>query len=456
MRTRTGAALIAMVVFAQPALATTTLVAAWQAAAAHDPQFSSAQASYQAGMTGHDQARSVLLPQVVGVARTGRASLNNTTHGAQFTTPSMGTSNQVDFRTSINHGTLNQWSIEASMPLIDAATWAKSRQMEAGARLAEIRYRQARQDLILRTADAFFGVMLARDTLDTLERQQLAINKTLKEKQDRFRVGDIPVTDSLEAEAQAEDMSAKVLAARTDLQLKEQVYRDMTGLDPQALPAVNTDLDANVNGLPPLETWQDQSASSSPLIAMSAVGEDVARYEIDKYRAWKSPTISLVGAVGSDRLSGSGNYGPSTVTARNNMIGIQLTIPIFTGGYRSAKLEEAIHEEEKAGHDLASTRQWVARETESAWLGLTLGGQRVVALRQSLKANKARLKATLMGNQVGDRTTLDVLNAQNAVSQARLALIGAQTELMMNRLRLQAVSGRLDERELQALDGYLK
>lgn len=456
MNTQRTMALILATLAASPVVASTTLLAAWQAAAAHDPQFAAERADYAAGSTGHALARSLLLPQVVGVATTGRASQNNTTEGAQFTTPAMGTSDQVAFRTSINNGTLNQWSVQARMPLIDASAWAQSHQLEASARLAEIRYLQARQELVLRTADAFFAVMLARDTLDTLQRQQQAIDGTLKEKQDRFRVGDVPVTDSLEAEAQAQDMAARVLTAQAELQLKARAYRDLTGLDPQALPALNTALDASVRELAPLESWQRLSGSNSPLISMSALGEDVARYEIDKYRAWKSPRLSLVGAVGSDRLSGSGNYGPSTLSAHNNMIGIQLTIPIFTAGYRSAKLEAAIHQEEKAGHDLDSTRQWVARETESAWLGLTLGSQRVAALRQALRANVARLKATQMGNQVGDRTTLDVLNAQNAVAQTRLALNAAQTELMMNRLRLQAVSGRLDERELQALDGYLQ
>lgn len=439
-----------------PASAATSLLDAWQAATAHDPQFAAARAEHAAGLTRHDQARSLLLPQVVGVATTGRASLDNTTQGAQFTTPAMGTSNQVDFRTSIHHGTLNQWSIQARMPLLDATALAQSRQLDAGARLADARYRQARQALILRTADAYFGVVLARDTLATLQAQQRAVDNTLKEARARFRVGDMPVTDSLEAEAQAQDVAARVLAAGSELQLKQQAYRDLTGLDPAALPDIDTARDAGVRDIAPLDTWRSEAAGASPLIEMSALGEDVARYEIDKYRAWKSPTISLIGSVGSDRLSGNGNYGPSTVTARNNMIGIQLTIPIFTGGYRNARLEEALHQQEQAGQTLEATRQWVGREAESAWLGVTVGNRRVAALREALKASQSRLHATELGNRVGDRTTLDVLNAQNAMSQTRLMLIGAQAELMMNRLRLQAAAGRLDDRELRSLDALLQ
>lgn len=440
---------------ALPATAATTLVDAWQAAAAHDPQFAAAQAEYAAGQTRHDQARSLLMPQIVGVASTGRASLDNATQGAQFTTPAMGTSDQVDFRTSIHHGTLNQWSLQARMPLLDAGALAQSRQLDASARLAEARHRQALQALILRTAEAYFGVLLARDTLATLETQQRAVDNTRKEALARFRVGDVPVTDSLEAEAQAQDMAARVLAARSDLQLKQQAYRDLTGLDPDALAHIDTAREAGVPGIEPLERWRALATDASPLVEMGTLDENVARYEIEKYRAWKSPTLSLVGSVGSDRLSGNGSYGPSTVSTRNNMIGVQLTIPIFTGGYRSARLAEALHQQEQAGHILEATRQWVAHEAEGAWLGVTLGSQRVSALREALKASQARLRATEVGHRVGDRTTLDVLNAQNALAQTRLALIGAQAELMMSRLRLQAAAGRLDVRELRALDALL-
>jgi outer membrane protein len=447
---------LALLLSSTPASASTTLIEAWQGSIAHDARFAAAQAGTEAERTQQDQARSLLLPQVRAVATAGRASLNNTTDGAAFTTPAMGTSNQVSFRTSINNGNYSQWRIEAGMPLINAGIRAQNRQLRIGAQQAETRLALETQEAILRTARAFFGVILARETLTTLEEQQQAIRATLREKRRRFQIGDIPVTDSLEAEAQAEEMVARVLGAMADLRQKEQLYRDQTGLDPQKLPEINTGRDAGIHPLQPLALWQARSAEASPLITLSAQGQDVAGYEIDKFQAWKSPTISLIGAVGSERLSGSGSYGPSTVNARNNMIGVQLSIPIFTGGYRSAKLEEAIHRKDQAGHDLEAIRQQVARDTESAWLGLTLGQQRVVALRQAFRAETARLAATRKGNQLGDRSTLDLLNALNTVSRTRLALTTAQIELMMNRLQLQAVSGQLDVRELAALDGLLQ
>ena len=116
-------------------------------------------------MTERDQARALLLPQVIGSAGIGRASVNNTTEGAQFATPAMGQSNQVDFRTSINNGTRNQWSVQAEMPIINAEKLAQNRQLRTGAQLAEVRFKQAQQDLILRTAQASFDVMLARENL---------------------------------------------------------------------------------------------------------------------------------------------------------------------------------------------------------------------------------------------------------------------------------------------------
>jgi len=431
------------------------LVDAWIAAQQNDPEFAAARADYQAGMTQSTQARALLLPQVVGTAGVGRASMQNTTEGAQFSTPAMGTSNQVDFRTSINNGTDNQWRVQAVLPLFDGANSAKSRQLNAGADLAEARYRQARQDLILRTAQAFLGVIQARENVATLILQQAGVEQTLRQTRERFRLGDLPVTDSDEAQAMADGLQAELLAAQSDLQLKSRAYQDFTQLNPNDIPALNPDGNAAPSSLAPLADWQQRALLHSPLVVMQTYGDEVAHDEIDKYRMETAPTVSLVGSVGSDRLSGSGNYGPSSITSNTRMIGLQLSIPLYSGGFRGAKFEQAIQLKEKAGFDLQSTRLWVARQVEANWLGLTVGAARVQALRQAVKSNLARMKATQLGSQNGERSTLDVLNAHTAQAQSQTQLLVAQSNLMIDRLQLDALAGELDERELMALDGIL-
>jgi outer membrane protein len=432
-------------------LALTMPIDAWVAAQQVDPEYAAARAEYQAGATQSDQARALLLPQVEGRAGVGRASMESVTQGAQFATPAMGQSNQVDFRTSIHNGTRNQWSVQAEMPLINAGKWAQSRQLKKGALLAEVHLQQAQQDLILRTAQCYFDVIASRENLRSLTRQQQASEHLLKEKKRRYELGDIPITDSHEAAAQSAALQAQVAQAEAEFQLRVNRYQDLTQLSAATLPELALERDVMTQREAPLEEWRSRAMARSPLIVMQNYGVEVAHDEIDKYRALTAPTLSLVASVGSERFSGDGQYGPSTLNNNSRAMGLQLSIPLYSGGYRGARFEQAVQLEQKAGYDREAVRQWVGRQTEAAWLGLSSGTVQVHARRLALQSLAARLKATELGNQVGDRGTLDVLNAQSALAVGRMQLLDAQVELMMNRLRLYALAGQLDENQLRAL-----
>ena len=140
------------------------------------------------------------------------------------------------------------------------------------------------------------------------------------------------------------------------------------------------------------------------------------------------------------------------VLAANQAIGLQLTIPLFSGGYRSAKQDEAVLLADKAVAEVDNTRQQVAQQVRSAWLGLSVGTERVTALAQALQASESRRDATRLGHQVGHRTTLDMLNAENDSAAARLTLAQARTVLWLDRLRLAALVGQLDEAALRSVD----
>jgi len=133
-----------------------------------------------------------------------------------------------------------------------------------------------------------------------------------------------------------------------------------------------------------------------------------------------------------------------------------VTVPLYTGGYRNARQDEALHLVDKARADTERARQQVALQTRAAWLGLTVGARRVGALAEALQANRARLSATRLGRKVGDRTTLDLLNAENDTANAELALLQARVALLMDHLRLSALAGQLDEAALQAANDTLR
>jgi outer membrane protein len=432
------------------------LVDAWRAAQDHDLEFSAARAAHEAGEARRDLGVALWRPSVSLTGTAGRTSVNTNANGAEFSAPRFGLSNDIAFNTSINDGTSESWSVTARQPLISGERLARRRQLETAADLADLQWQAARQSLMLRTAERYFDLGLAEDSLRVLREQQLAVDRALAEAQERFRLGDIPITDTHEATARAEAIKAQILAAETDFQLKLLALSDITGRSPESLHPQMPNPEFDGTPVPALERWLDEAASSNPTLRVKAATVEVARQEAKKFRALASPSLDLVAKFGRDHLSGGGDFGPASSATSGGMIGVQLTVPVFTGGYRTAEHREALHLADQAQYEEALARQRIALQTRAAWLGCTVGAGRVAALSAATEASRSRLDATRVGRDVGERTTLDLLNAQSDLSSAEVNLLQARIAVLTERLRLAALAGVLDEEHLQAVNAGLQ
>jgi outer membrane protein len=446
----------ALLMLASSAASATDLLQAWQAAQMHDPEIAAAQAAFEAGNTRRDQARALWRPSVALTAAAGRMTSDSSMSGAQFSAPGFGQSTGVAFDTSIRDGNLERYLLTAKQPLLNRGLSAQSRQLSLAAEMADAEWQNARQALMLRVTERYFDVLVASETVRLMRQQQTAVERALAEARDRFQLGSVPVTDTYEAAARAETIKAQVMAAEMDLQLKQVAYADLTGQEPQELATLRSTADIAPRSLPPIESWIAEASLHNPMLLIQAKSQDVAREEVAKHSALSAPSLDLVAQMGRDRLVGSGDFGNAENNAGNRMIGVQLTIPIFTGGYRSAQHEEAIHLVDKARAEGERLHQQIALQTRAAWLGITVGGSRVAALEQAHKASQSRLDATRLGRSVGDRTTLDLLNAENEATGAELALLQARTAVALDRLRLAAVAGSLNESALRSVNDMMQ
>lgn len=372
------------------------------------------------------------------------------TAGASFSAPAMGTSSDVAFNTSVDNGPGARWSIGARMPIYSPERTAQGRKLTLSADLADVQWQAAEQALMLQTAERYFAVALAQDALRLLQRQQTAVNKALVEAQDRFELGDAPVTDTHEAAARARGIDAQVLAAEVDLQIAQRALADTTGWSVDALQVAPAPALLASPALPALPKWLDQAAAANPGLRQQTLAVEVARQDVAQYARGAGTTVDLVAQASREHLSGSGRYGHGSNTAQQHMVGVQVTVPLYTGGQRSARQQELLHLQTKAEAELDRARQQVAQQTRAAWLRLQSGAARTEAQNAALRASQARLDATQLGRQVGDRTTLDLLNAQNDAAGAELAMAQLRTSLTLERLRLLALTGQLDERALHA------
>ena len=225
----------ALVAAPWPPARATDLVDAWRAAQQHDLDDIAGRAAWQAGASRRDQAHALWRPSVMLSGTAGVAGSDTHAAGAQFSASGLGTSSGVGFDTSIKRGTLGRVGLSASLPLYDRERDAQGRQLELSADVADREWAGAQQTLILDTAQRYLDVVSAQEALRVLRQQRQAVAKALAETQDRFRLGDVPITDTQEAAARFEAIAAQVLALETDLRLRQEAFMDATGLKPACL-----------------------------------------------------------------------------------------------------------------------------------------------------------------------------------------------------------------------------
>ena len=444
-----------MLALAPRAAPATDLLEAWQAAERNGLELLAARQAKQAGEARRAQASSLWRPSVQFTGTAGVANASSNTSGAQFSAPGFGVSNNVAFNTSVNGGTTERFALEARQPLISGERDVRKRSLELSSDVAETEWQGTRQALMLRTAERYFDVVQATESLRVLQRQQAAVDKALAEVRDRFKLGDMPVTDTHEAAARSESIRAQVLAAETQLDLRLMALAEATGLKPGELRVI-----APARTLAPargetLDQWIADTMAGNPQLKAQMAGAEIAREDASRHSLKAATSVDLVAQVGRDHISGSGDFGSASMSNNSALLGVQLVVPIFTGGYRSARQDEAVSLAAKALTDAQHTRQQISLQVRAAWLGLAAGAGRLAALEESLKATQSRLDATRLAQQVGDRTTLDLLNAENDTAAAELAVLQARVTLLLDRMRLALLAGKLDESVLQAVNSTL-
>ncbi|WP_310387393.1 TolC family protein [Roseateles sp.] len=434
------------------------LMEVWQNAQTSDREYAVARASHAAAQTQREQAKSLWRPSVGLSASAGLATAAQSMHGAQFSAPGLGQQTGVDFNTSVKQGTAGNVALQASQPLYNPERSAQAQQLNLAADRADLELLAAQQGLGLRMAERYFDLALAQQQLRLVEQQQLAVAAAHEEAVARFQNGSSPVTDSHETAARLAGIRAQGLAARSEVQLKQRRLADSSGLPQQGLEArlPLRQLASTEAELLALEPLLAQALQSNPGLRMRLLGVELARLDASKHKLSASPRLELVAQVMRDRLSGSGDFGSASNSANRQMLGLQFSMPLYSGGYREAKEVEALRLLERAQLESELSREQVEQQVRASWLGLQVGAERVSALQESLKASEARLAATRLGREVGHRTTQELLNAGNDSLAAAVGLAQAHVALLMDRLRLAALSGNLDEAAMAGINAALR
>jgi outer membrane protein len=428
------------------------LIQVYQQALANDAVYASARASLAAGRERVPQARAGLLP-TVGLS--GSYARNDSTfspfnEGASVTSPSGVTGIVSTTGAPYN---ANQFTLALSQPLFRWDRWQTYEQSTLQQSVTEAQFAQAQQDLITRVSQAYFDVLAAQDTLESTRAQKTATTEQLASAKRNFEVGTQTITDTHEAQAAYDLVVAQEFAAINDLENKKSALQAIIGTAPAALAPLKPGV-ALASPQPALiDPWVASAENQNYGVVVSQLGLELAKRDIQRNRAGHLPTLDLVAS--STHTKNSGQLSGISGSSNNKAVGVQWSVPIFSGFAVTSRVRESIALEDKARNDLETTRRNAAQLARQSYLGVNSGLAQVKALEAAEISSQSALDSNKLGYQVGVRINIDVLNAQRQLYSTRRDLSRARYDTIMNGLRLKAASGSLREDDLVPVNNLL-
>lgn len=414
----------------------------YQDALAHDAQYAAAQAALQAGREKLPQGRAGLLPNIA-------LSANSTWNETDITRQVAGAST-----VPINYNT-NGWSLALTQPLFRWQNWVAYQQSELAVALAEAQFEAARMDLVLRSAQAYFDVLLAQHTLSTAQAQKVAIGEQLAAAKKNFEVGTATITDTHEAQARLDLAEAQEIVAVNALEVAKFTLQTLTGKSEEGLKPWRRQVTLSTPQPADMNAWVALAESDATSVRIAQASHEIAQREVGKQRAGHYPTLDLVASRGHNALGYSATTN-SGLETESTAIGLQLSLPIFSGGAVSSKQREASALQNKAGADLDAAKRGAALSARQAWLGVSSGLQQVRAYEAALTSSNSALASNQLGYEVGTRINIDVLNAQSQLYDTTQKLARARFDSLMALLRLKQAVGKLGEDDINALNAHLE
>jgi outer membrane protein len=428
------------------ALAGTTqaqsLVDMYEMAKTHDAAYQSAKSQFLANQAKADQGKSALLPTV-------NLSGGATRSEREFTPETPGFNYNYTTRTT---------GLNASQPLYRPANLATYQQSQKVLEIAQASLKQAEQDLIVRTTQAYFEVLAAQQSLTFVQAQKAAVAEQLASAKRNFEVGTSTITDTREAQARYDLVIAQEIAADNDLRVKKVALELLVG----KAGAAPVGMSAQAK-LPPVvganaEEWIAQGEQSHPALQQARINLDIAKLETSKAEAGHKPTVDFtLGYNVQKNISGTSFNaiaGQTQITIAS--AGITANMPIFAGFATQNRIRETLALEDKARNDLEGAQRQVAQATRVAYLGLQSGLGQVKALEAAEASSQAALDANKLGYQVGVRINIDVLNSQSQLYQTKRDLAKARYDVLLGQLKLRQASGTLKAEDLQSINALLQ
>ncbi|WNC69325.1 outer membrane channel protein TolC [Thalassotalea nanhaiensis] len=405
----------------------------YQLALQNDPTVLRAEAQFKSAQETIEQSRSVLMPQLNAIA-------------------SFGTQEVEIEGNTVQDSETTRIALNLNMQLYHHNSWLGLDTAKKRAHQSDINYQFVKQQMITRVTEAYFNVLAAYDGLDFAQAEKKAIERQLEQTKQRFSVGLTAITDVHEAQAQFDNSIAEEIRAQNAVYTSEEILREITGAYPRDLNVLNTERFSAVMPSPSsANDWQKMAEAKNLQLISQKISMDISKEAIDIESAGHLPTLSLTGSIGQSDVDD--DYSALTSYEQDDQsIGIQLNVPIYSGGNTSSKVRAAQHNYVAASQDMQITYRGIVRESRNSYNTIVATISGVKAFEQSVISAESALKATEAGFEVGTRTIVDVLESTRNLYNAKRNLSTTRYQYITNMLRLKEAAGTISEQDIAAIN----
>lgn len=414
------------------------LVSIYKLAEKNDPSYLQEIASHRATLESRPQALSQLLPSVSLSAETTRLDQDISLSGG------FGTGGEVNFNR-------RGYTLSVTQPIFRRDRFIALDQADSEINQAEAELTQAQQDLIVRISERYFDILASQDNLEFAQAEVKSLSRQLEQANQRFEVGLSAITDVQEAQAGYDLAVAQEIQAENAIDNAREAMREFTGDYITAFDGLGDTMSLVRPEPETIDSWTQLSLEQNLGVIAANHATETARREIKRQSAGHYPTLDLVAA--QDYNSSGGRFG--TNKTHTSSVGLELNIPIYSGGSVSSQTREAHENYNIAIQSLEQARRSAQRLTREAYLGVISGISQVKALKQAVVSSETALEATEAGFEVGTRTAVDVVASQRTTSEARRNYSQAKYDYILDTIRLKQAAGSLSPDDLELINTWL-
>jgi len=382
------------------------------------------------------KAKAGFLPQIRLSLYNGRASTDSETPGS------------FGGMVSLNRSYESQnYTLSLRQPIFNKASFAQYAQAKAGVAKSEAMLNKADIALMVRLGGAYFDALLALENIQYSQAQKLSVQSQLHQADKRLKAGAGTITEVNEAQSNLEDVLAKSLEWVNSLEYAKQMLQNLTGVYPEQLLVLDpAKLQLSMPQPNNIEAWMASALEKNPDILAARQYVQMMSQEVEKSNAGHYPTLDLVASRAETKSDNNFTIGSSYQT---DSIGLQLNVPIYSGGYVSASARQSVAKLNQASEKVVEQERLVTADVRKYFNAVQNGVAMIHSYEQSVKSNEIAVIGTKKGYEAGIRTNVEVLNAQEKLFAAKRELARERYQYLFHRLQLKQAAGLLTDADIQ-------